>query len=77
MYHPGEYEEQIALLKDPDSVEMKELIPAELRDCFRPILLALLQRDPAHRASVQQLLDNDWLMKEGDEVAQGGSDRAK
>jgi hypothetical protein len=72
VYRPDEYEERIASLKDPKCVEMNELIPTELRDGFRPMLLGLLQRDPTHRSSVRELLNNDWFMKEEiDELTQG------
>lgn len=66
-YALDEYGERIESIKDPECVEMNELIPIELRDGFRPVLLALLQRDPAHRSSVQELLDYDWLMTEEDD----------
>lgn len=35
--------------------EMEEFIPAEFRDGFRPVLLALLRENPAHRSSVHEL----------------------
>ena len=63
-YPLDHYEEQIAALADPGSVEMNEVIPADLRDGFRPILLGLLQSDPSRRSSVRELLENRWLMKE-------------
>ncbi len=58
VYPRDHYEEQMAALG------MNGLIPAELCDGSRPVVQALLQRDPAQRSSVRELLDNDWLMKE-------------
>jgi serine/threonine protein kinase len=42
--------------------QMTELIPDDLREGFRPILLSLLCRDPSQRASVEEIAGNEWLM---------------
>ncbi len=60
---PEDYEEQYAALADERS-ELSELIPEDLREGARPILLSLLCRDPTCRASVEELTQNRWLMNE-------------
>jgi hypothetical protein len=56
-----ECEEQYASLADTGS-ELSELIPDELREGSRPILLSLLCPDPTRRSSVAELANNKWLM---------------
>lgn len=57
-----QYREQYAALADEQS-ELSELISEDLREGSRPILLSLLCPDPGHRAPVEQLSHNSWLMK--------------
>lgn len=64
MYDLNHYREEISRLENKVYDDMEEFIPAELRDGFWPVLLALLAENPAHRASVHELLENNWLMKE-------------
>lgn len=63
VYALHHYREEVPLLGDPDCNETNELIPAELRDGFRPILGALLREDSARRSWVWELFGNDWLME--------------
>ena len=65
MYDLDHYREEMVALENGVYEEMDEFIPAELRDGFRSILLGLLRENPAHRSSVHELLDNDWLMNDG------------
>ena len=63
VYDLDHYREEISALENGVYDEMEEFIPAEFRDGFRPVLLGLLKENPAHRSSVHELLQNDWLMK--------------
>ena len=56
-----ECEERYAALAN-DQSELSELIPDELREGSRPILLSLLCPDPTRRSSVAELAHNKWLM---------------
>jgi hypothetical protein len=58
------YEQEYAELVDGRG-EVTEWIPDDLREGFRPILLSLLCRDPAHRASVEEIACNKWLIDGG------------
>ncbi len=64
-YRLDQYEEEFAELADDPCGELNEWIPPDLRECFRPVLLSLLCRDPARRASVEELTNNEWLMSNG------------
>jgi hypothetical protein len=41
-------------------------IPEDLRCGFHPVLSSLLCQDPARRGSVEEMLQNEWLMNEDD-----------
>ncbi len=58
-----QYKAQWAALADPES-EANGMMPDELREGFRPVLLSLLCDDPTRRASVEDLKQNLWLMNE-------------
>ena len=51
-------------LKNSTYEEMDHFISDGFRDDLRPVLLGLLQENPAYRFPVHKLLENDWLMKE-------------
>lgn len=53
--------EQYAALAENGS-ELSELIPDDLKEGSRPILLSLLCQDPIRRSSVEELTHNTWLM---------------
>lgn len=57
------YEEKVAALAGDQCVEMRDL-PHDLRSGFQPVLASLLCLNPARRLSVDELLQNRWLMDE-------------
>ena len=51
-------------LKNSAYKEMDHFISHGFRDDLRPVLLGLLQENPAYRFPVYKLVENHWLMKE-------------